>query len=117
MSLAIPIRLEKKGLASLPLPSFEKISLFSIKNCLFSGNEASNLVRLVICSSTSTCEKSGFIVISSVNELSNINFASLPNSKLFPEDLSSKFLKEIVLIYGIIDFFDFDFTKGFSKYI
>ena len=48
-SLAIPILLEKNGLASLPFPSCENRSLFSIKNCLFSGREISNLVKLVTC--------------------------------------------------------------------
>ena len=48
-SFAIPILLEKKGFASLLSPKLANRSLFSIKNCLFSGNETSYLVRLVTC--------------------------------------------------------------------
>ena len=49
LSEAIPIRLEKNGLASLRLPRLSNKSPLSIKNCLLSGNEISNLERLVIC--------------------------------------------------------------------
>ena len=117
LSLAIPILLEKKGLASLLFPNPEKRSLFSIKNCLFSGNVISNLLRLVTCWSTSTCEKSGFTVKSKVSELSIINLASPPNSKLFPFSIFSKSLYAVEFIYGIIDFLVLDFSRGFSKFI
>ena len=63
-SFAIPMRLEKKGMASLKLPKFPNKSPLSIKNCLFSGREISKRVRLVMMSSTSTFEKSGLRVTS-----------------------------------------------------
>ena len=68
-----------------------------MKNCLFSGNDISNLVKLVTCWSTSTCEKSGLTVRSKVSELPRINLASPPNSKSSPLFLFSKSLKAILL--------------------
>ena len=116
-SFAIPILLEKKGLASLPFPSSVNRSLFSMKNCLFSGRDISNLVRLVTCWSTSTWEKSGFTVKSRVKELSRINLASPPNSKSSPLIVFWKSLYAMLLIYGIKDFFETDFPRGLSKYM
>ncbi|MBT8314595.1 MAG: hypothetical protein KJP26_09065, partial [Maribacter sp.] len=52
VSCAIPIRLEKKGLASRLPPKLPKRTLLSIKNCRFSGRETSKRVRLVMMSST-----------------------------------------------------------------
>ena len=49
----IPIRLEKNGRICLK-PKLANKSLFSVKNCLCSGNIRLNLVRFVICLSTST---------------------------------------------------------------
>ena len=48
ISLATPILLEKKGRPSLESPKSLNRSLFSVKNCLFSGREISNLVRFTI---------------------------------------------------------------------
>ena len=82
-SLAIPIRLEKNGDASLELPNWLNKSPLSIKNCLFSGREISKRVRLVTILSTSTLEKSGFIVTSRFRPFPIANFISPPADSEF----------------------------------
>ena len=77
-SLAIPMRREKKGTASLLPPKFLKRSPLSIKNCLFSGSEISNRVKLVIKLSTSTFEKSGLRVTSKLRPFPTAIFMSPP---------------------------------------
>ena len=64
VSLAIPILLEKNGFASRLFPKSANKSLFSMKNCLFSGKLTSKRVKLVTTWSASTCEKSGLTVMS-----------------------------------------------------
>ena len=77
----MPILLVNMGLDSLD-PRFEKRSALSVKNSLFSGKNNSNLVRLVLCSSTSTCEKSGLKVKSKFSEELSAILISKPASKL-----------------------------------
>ena len=97
-SLAIPILLEKKGMASLLPPKFPKRSLLSIKNCRFSGSEISNRVRLVIILSTSTFEKSGFRVISKLSPFPTAIFKSPPKTAEFDWGVPSKLLDESPLM-------------------
>ena len=77
-SSAMPIRLEKKGFAARGSPKSAKRSLFSIKNCLRSGNPTSKRERFVIALSTSTWEKSGLIVTSRLRLLPIVKRASPP---------------------------------------
>ena len=92
-SFAIPIRLEKKGIASLLLPKFPNKSRLSIKNCLFSGRDISNRVRLVMMLSTSTFEKSGFKVISRLSPFPTGIFMSPPNNNFLCDAVSLKFFE------------------------
>ena len=90
ISLAIPIRLEKNGLASLPPPKLPNKSLLSTKNCLLSGKPISKRVRFVTTLSTSTFEKSGLMVTSKFKPLPIAILASPPTLKLEPLSSASK---------------------------
>ena len=74
-----PILLEKKGRIFLN-PKRPNKSLFSMKNCLLSGKYRLNLDKLVTCRSTSTLEKSGFMVKSRFKEEDIAILASIPTS-------------------------------------
>ena len=100
-SLATPILLEKNGCDSRLSPKLSNKSLFWIKNCLFSGSLTSNRVRLMIWSSTSTCEKSGCKVRSKIIPSPILSFASPPNEKSLLLSLASKSLAVIPLMKGI----------------
>src|SRR5690606_9455356 len=103
-SLIRPIRLEKKGLAS-GRPALLNRSLFSRKNCLRSGNLNSNRVRLIICWSTSTCEKSGLTVRSKFNDGVIPTLASNPacKSEEFFAGSASLSLDALPAAYGITE--------------
>ena len=89
-SLAIPIRREKNGTASLLPPKFLNKSPLSMKNWRFSGREISKRVRLVMILSTSTLEKSGLRVTSKFRPLPIATFKSPPIVSELLVEFSSK---------------------------
>ena len=88
-----------------------------MKNCLFSGRVISNLVRLVITSSTSTFEKSGLIVTSRFNPVPIAILRSPPKENKLSFLISPKSFEFRAFIYGIKYKGVLFFFKGSSKII
>ena len=110
----IPIRLEKNGRICLN-PKLANKSLFSVKNCRCSGKSKLKRVRLVICLSTSTCEKSGFTVTSKFIDDDNAILASAPMlPSYFVSVFATKSLLTFPIAYGITAMFPPAFLGGLS---
>jgi hypothetical protein len=77
--VSMPMRRVKKRSTACGVPA-EKTPAFSRKNGRFSGKKSGKRVRLVRCSSTSTCAKSVLYVRSSVRLGVSPYFTSAPNS-------------------------------------
>jgi hypothetical protein len=77
--VSMPMRRVKKRSTACGVPA-ENTPAFSRKKGRFSGKKSGNRVRLVRCSSTSTCAKSVFQVRSSVRLGVTPYLRSAPNS-------------------------------------